>query len=57
MRCAGAAENTHVDHAGGVKASRPQFDLVLQRLRDDDVLVITRLDRLGRSMLSSSSAS
>jgi DNA invertase Pin-like site-specific DNA recombinase len=52
LRRAGvAAENIHVDHAGGAKASRPQLDLVLQRLREDDVLVITRLDRLGRSML------
>jgi DNA invertase Pin-like site-specific DNA recombinase len=52
LRRAGvAAENIHVDHAGGAKASRPQLDLVLQRLRTDDVLVITRLDRLGRSML------
>ena len=52
LRHAGvAAENIHVDHAGGAKASRPQLDLALQRLRGDDVLVITRLDRLGRSML------
>lgn len=52
LRLAGvAAENIHIDHAGGAKASRPQLDLVLQRLREDDVLVITRLDRLGRSML------
>ncbi|UZF45681.1 recombinase family protein [Rhodococcus rhodochrous] len=52
LRRAGvAAENIHVDHAGGAKASRPQLDLALQRLREDDVLVITRLDRLGRSML------
>ncbi|XEM90609.1 recombinase family protein [Rhodococcus sp. JVH1] len=52
LRRAGVvAENIHVDHAGGAKASRPQLDLVLQRLRADDVLVITRLDRLGRSML------
>lgn len=35
----------------GAKASRPQLDLVLARLREDDVLVVTRLDRLGRSML------
>lgn len=46
-----ASENIHVDNAGGAKASRPQLDLALQRLRGDDVLVITRLDRLGRSML------
>ncbi|MGW5153459.1 recombinase family protein [Rhodococcus koreensis] len=52
LRRAGVeAGNIHVDHAGGAKASRPQLDLALQRLREDDVLVITRLDRLGRSML------
>ena len=52
LRRAGVvAENVHVDHAGGAKASRPQLDLALQRLREGDVLVITRLDRLGRSML------
>ncbi|MFC9553815.1 recombinase family protein [Rhodococcus sp. NPDC056960] len=52
LRRAGvAAADIHVDHAGGAKASRPQLDLVLQLLRDGDILVITRLDRLGRSML------
>lgn len=52
LRRAGvAAENIHLDHAGGAKASRPHLDLVLARLRDGDTLVITRLDRLGRSVL------
>lgn len=45
------AENIHLDHAGGAKASRPQLDVVLARLRGGDTLVITRLDRLGRSVL------
>jgi len=45
------AENIHLDHAGGAKASRPQLDGVLARLRGGDTLVITRLDRLGRSVL------
>ncbi|MFJ3113792.1 recombinase family protein [Micrococcus luteus] len=44
-------ENIHLDHAGGAKASRPQLDAVLARLRGGDTLVITRLDRLGRSVL------
>lgn len=44
-------ENVHLDHAGGAKASRPQLDGVLARLRGGDTLVITRLDRLGRSVL------
>ena len=45
------AQNIHLDHAGGAKASRPQLDVVLARLRGGDTLVITRLDRLGRSVL------
>lgn len=33
----------------GTKSSRPQLDLVRQMLRSGDTLVITRMDRLGRS--------
>ncbi|MDG3010628.1 recombinase family protein [Rhodococcus sp. D2-41] len=52
LRRAGVSvENIHVDHASGAKSSRPQLDLVLALLREDDQLVITRLDRLGRSVL------
>ncbi|MEU2004710.1 recombinase family protein [Rhodococcus sp. NPDC019627] len=51
VRAGVAAENIHVDHASGAKASRPELDLALARLREGDVLVITRLDRLGRSVL------
>ncbi|NLE81243.1 MAG: recombinase family protein [Rhodococcus sp.] len=52
LRRAGiAAENIHIDHASGAKASRPQLDLVLRLLRHGDQLAITRLDRLGRSVL------
>ncbi|WP_225223551.1 recombinase family protein [Rhodococcus ruber] len=44
LRRAGvAAENIHVDHASGAKASRPKLDLVLKLLRDGDQLAITRL--------------
>jgi len=43
-------ENIYLDKISGAKASRPQLDLVLKMLRTDDTLVITRLDRLGRSM-------
>lgn len=51
VRAGVGAENIHVDHAGGAKASRPQLDIVLARLRGGDTLVITHLDRLGRSVL------
>ena len=51
MRAGVGAESIHLDHAGGAKAPRPQLDVVLARLRGGDTLVITRLDRLGRSVL------
>lgn len=52
LRRAGvAAADVHLDIASGAKASRPELDLVLRLLRAGDILVITRLDRLGRSML------
>ncbi|WEH37696.1 recombinase family protein [Streptomyces sp. AM 4-1-1] len=44
-------DNVHVDIAGGAKASRPEFDLVMQLLREGDTLKVTRLDRLSRSVL------
>ncbi|RDI23269.1 DNA invertase Pin-like site-specific DNA recombinase [Rhodococcus sp. AG1013] len=52
LRRAGVADdNIHVEYASGAKASRPQLDLVLRLLHDGDQLAITRLDRLGRSVL------
>ncbi|MFC8529245.1 recombinase family protein [Nocardia sp. NPDC057227] len=49
---AGVGErDVHIDVASGAKATRPQLDLVLRIAREGDTLVITRLDRLGRSML------
>lgn len=39
----------YVDHFTGTKASRPEFDKMKDALREGDTLVITRLDRLGRS--------
>lgn len=38
-----------IDHFSGTKASRPQWDIAKGKLRKGDTLVITRLDRLGRS--------
>lgn len=50
---AGVAErDVHVDTASGAKASRPKFDLVMQLLREGDTLKVTRLDRLGRSLVT-----
>ncbi|MEU8362642.1 recombinase family protein [Nonomuraea sp. NPDC048882] len=41
----------HLDKASGAKASRPSLDLVLKLLREGDTLMVTRLDRLSRSVL------
>lgn len=46
-----ARDDIYVDHASGAKASRPELDTLLRTLRDGDTLNITRLDRLGRSVL------
>jgi DNA invertase Pin-like site-specific DNA recombinase len=38
------------DHASGNKASRPELDRMLDQLRKGDIVVVWRLDRLGRSL-------
>ena len=43
-------DDLYVDHGvSGARASRPAFDQALSALIDGDTLVITTLDRLGRS--------
>ena len=43
-------DDLYVDHGvSGARASRPEFDRALKALLDGDTLVITTLDRLGRS--------
>lgn len=43
-------DDLYVDHGvSGARASRPEFDRALDALIDGDTLVITTLDRLGRS--------
>lgn len=43
-------DDLYVDHGvSGARASRPQFDRALDALVEGDTLVITTLDRLGRS--------
>jgi DNA invertase Pin-like site-specific DNA recombinase len=39
-----------IDKASGTLASRPELDRAIDTLRAKDVLVITKLDRLGRSV-------
>jgi DNA invertase Pin-like site-specific DNA recombinase len=46
-----APDDVHIDVASGARASRPAMDLVLRLARAGDVVVVTRLDRLGRSLL------
>jgi DNA invertase Pin-like site-specific DNA recombinase len=40
----------YVDHASGAKASRPALDEMVASLKDGDVVVVWKLDRLGRSL-------
>ena len=43
-------DDLYVDHGvSGARASRPEFDRALEALVEGDTLVITTLDRLGRS--------
>ncbi|MFD1716107.1 recombinase family protein [Amnibacterium flavum] len=43
-------DDLYVDHGvSGARASRPQFDRALGALHEGDTMVITTLDRLGRS--------
>lgn len=43
------ASKVFVDTYTGTKMSRPEFDKAIEYLREGDLLVVTRLDRLGRS--------
>ena len=49
LRSAGC-ERIFTDHASGASTARPQFNAALDYLRRGDVLVVWRLDRLGRSL-------
>lgn len=42
-------DQTFIDTFTGTKSSRPQLDRMKEQLRSGDTIVITRLDRLGRS--------
>lgn len=49
LRAAGC-EEIYVDKASGKLARRPELDRALHRARAGDTLVITKLDRAGRSL-------
>ena len=40
---------TFEEKISGAKRDRPQLDRMIEQLRDDDTVVVTRLDRLARS--------
>lgn len=46
---AAKVDKLFIDTFTGTKAARPQLDKMKEQLRSGDTLVITRLDRLGRS--------
>jgi DNA invertase Pin-like site-specific DNA recombinase len=47
---AAGCEQVFTDHASGTLARRPALDEALRYLRRGDTLVVTKLDRLGRSV-------
>lgn len=44
-------EKVFADTISGAKSSRPEFDMMLDQVRPGDVIMATRLDRLGRTAL------
>jgi DNA invertase Pin-like site-specific DNA recombinase len=50
LKAAGVPEDRiYYDQASGSGAARPQLDLLLRDARQNDIIVIWKLDRLGRS--------
>ena len=53
LRDAGAAE-IYADSFTGTKLDRPRFKILMEKLRDGDTLIVTKLDRVARSMTEGS---
>jgi DNA invertase Pin-like site-specific DNA recombinase len=43
------ADNTYKENISGARADRPQLAKLMARLEPGDIVVVTKLDRLGRS--------
>lgn len=48
---AAGVERLYSEQVSAVAQSRPKFDLMLASLRKGDVVIVTKLDRLARSMV------
>jgi len=53
LRDAGAAE-IYADSFTGTKLDRPRFKILMEKLRGGDTLIVTKLDRVARSMTEGS---
>ena len=47
---AAGAERIFAEKISGTKKSRPELDRMIEQLRDGDVVVVTKYDRLSRSL-------
>ena len=47
---AAGCQKIYTDTISGAKTARPGLDKALEQLRDSDILVVWKLDRLGRSV-------
>lgn len=50
LRAGVEPEDIYIDVVSGSRSSRPQLDVVRRILREGDQLIVTRLDRLSRSL-------
>ncbi|MBD3625662.1 MAG: recombinase family protein, partial [Rhodobacteraceae bacterium] len=47
---AAGAERVFAERISGARRARPELDRMLDQLRDGDVVVVTKYDRLARSL-------